>query len=246
MKNVGSRRLAAFGPRAGLALVVAIALAALLPACGRDDHQPAESLLTAPNVNPDKSLQTHLAAAWSDGEAYDYDTVSGTIAIATGGSFMGHPASYPTGFAVSVSVPAGAVPEEYAVDGEITITVKVPVNGTTFASADDPCPVVLEPDGVQFRDAIDIWVVLPDDLAERCDEGYLFYNLEQTFVNGNEIYDYKDTSHVYSLASDHESVAPPGFQGPSVPGGCRNLIRCQVLHFSRWEIEKGNCPDPGC
>jgi hypothetical protein len=138
------------------------------------------------------------------------------------------------------------VPEEYAEDGAITITVKVPQYGTTFVSPDDACPVILEPDGVQFREPIDIWVVLPKGLTERRDEGYLFYNVERFVEDDIEVFDYRDTSVVHSVASPQETKAPPNFVGPRVEGGCRNLIRCDVLHFSRWYLDDGGCSTPEC
>jgi hypothetical protein len=228
-------------------LVLSITVLALVFAgCEREGDGSLQVSPTAPDGFADKSGGDYLATLWEAGDLYAYDSVSGTIDIDVGGSFTDHPASYPDGFVVSVAVPPGAVPAEYADNGRITITVKVPQYGTAFVSPDDACPVIFEPHGVQFRRPINIWLVLPQGLAERCDEGYLFYNLEKKTLGGVDTFTYRDTSHVHSVAGSHESVAPPGYPGPNVVGGCRNLIRCEVLHFSRWEVEGGGCDEPGC
>lgn len=217
---------------------VLLGMVILFSACEREQGVEGDFALTAPASDPDKTAaQTYLETAWEDGETYEYDTVSGTFNIFTGGTFTAHPESYPQGFAVSVAVPAGAVPTEWASGSDFTITVKVPRWGTEFDSEDSPCPFILEPHGVQFNEPITIWLVLPDELATHCDSGYLFYNLVRTVETGVESFDYQDLSKVYSFASENESVAPPGWQGSTVAGGCANMIRCEVLHFSRWEVE---------
>jgi hypothetical protein len=228
--------------------LVTMGMLAFVSACERADDGSQDLTLTAPGEGYDKlaSLQLHLEETWYAGESYAYDTVAGTIDIVTGGSFAARPASYPEGFTVAVSVPPGAVPAEYATDGEITISVQVPRFGTSFDSADAPCPIILEPHGVQFKEPITIWLVLPDALAERCDEGYLFYYLERKTIGNSETFDYRDVTRVYSLGGEKDSVAPPGFKESDAAGDCGNMIRCQVMHFSRWELEDGDCDNPGC
>jgi hypothetical protein len=224
-----------------------LGLMAILTACEQQDRPAGERSVTAPGTESDKALrQDYLAKTWYDGDAYEYDTVSGSVDVLTGGGFTAHPASYPRGFVVSVAVPPGAVPTEYAAGRSFTITIKVPRWGTKFDSPDAACPVLLEPDGAKFLRPITIWLVLPDGIEPDCEAGYLFYNLERVVEDGVERFVYRDASKVQSVAGAGAKALPAGLPEEAVVGDCSNLIRCQVLHFSRWEVDDGSCNDPGC
>lgn len=194
----------------------------LLSACSRDDGPvaPEQTVSAAVPVNMD-----YLALQKSaTGFVYEV-AVEGEVDLATGGTVVGMPASWPEQsghFAYSIlpdAIDPSSLPDPEA--ATVNIRVLVPVYDSEFPTPDMAMPMVLEPHGLTYRGGREATISLSYHPALRpscSDNGYLVFCIDGTLPG--------DVTVGTSVADADE------------PYECSTRILAAIPHHSRWAASK--------
>jgi hypothetical protein len=155
--------------------------------------------------------QDSLAADWTASDHSDWDEITGEIDPAVGGTISGTPATWPSGYSFTISVPANALPQDVT-----ELSIYIPKNLDPLSNTMPPAVYKLEPDIECLNDqVISVTICYPPWLDSA--NGYEVYCIYQT--GGTPAYG----------SSDLQDVVPVG---PDK----RKAITFTTSHFSRWKV----------
>ncbi|RKZ15510.1 hypothetical protein DRQ50_07385 [bacterium] len=205
-----------------LTLVSMLPLLLLVSACshGSDPVAPQGS---EARVVPD---HVDYLALQKSAPGFTYEVaVEGDISLAFGGTVTGMPASWPeqSGFFAYSILPDSIEPASLSDSNasSVHIRVLVPVYDSDFPNPDVAMPMILEPDGLTYRNGQDATVSLSYHPALRpssADSGYLVFCIDGT-TPGNV------TTGTNSMDGDR-------------PYECSTRILAAIPHHSRWATSK--------
>jgi|GEM_PF-2423077 len=213
-------------------ILLSLALLALLAAgCQNDPVGMTPDQTLTPTV-PDKgTAELSPRDLWTDYNASleaEYEVFEGLYTPGTDAILGGILQSWPGTYAAGITIPAGALPDDY---GPVTISISVPKFKKHVPYEDQPpMVIILEPDGIQFIEPVEVMVYYPPWLDDP-DGSPLFkvFCMQPVYVNGQlERVGYSD----FQWLDRGTVTATPG---PLV---------FQVPHFSRWETGQDE-PDDG-
>ena len=199
----------------------------LASACSRDDGPVAPQQTTSVPV-PD---QLDYLALQKSAPGFTYEVaVEGEIDLMRGGTVEGSPASWPEEsgyFAYSIladSIEPASLSDPYA--SSVHIRVLVPVYDSDFPNPDVAMPMILEPDGLTYRDGREATVSLSYHPALRpscADAGYLVFCIDGAIPG--------DVTVGTKIPDDDR------------PYECSTRILAAIPHHSRWAADKDEDDD---
>jgi hypothetical protein len=194
----------------------------LLAACSGDDDPVAPEAASTTAVPVDLDYLALQKSA--PGFVYEV-AVEGELNLAAGGTVEGMPASWPEQsghFAYSIlpdAVDPASLPDPDA--SSVHIRVLVPVYDSQFPTPDMAMPMVLEPDGLAYRDGREATISLSYHPALRpscADNGYLVFCIDDPLPG--------DVTVGTTLGDTGE------------PYECSTRILAAIPHHSRWAASK--------
>ena len=194
------------------------------------------------------------------GPVYEYEVaMTGTISVANGGIVGGHPATWPSLYVFQYMVAPGSIdPASVTPDanGNIQITVRVPVLDSDFPCENAAMPVILEPDDLHNLPLLDEDGVVVHDadnnIVYQKSQLIVSYHPNLTpidclgfiFGSSDEYDDPEDdfySEETYSIATSestamNKSIKPGG--GIEIPlENCNQNIEVSIWHHSKWALE---------
>ncbi|MCB1183475.1 hypothetical protein KDM41_08570 [bacterium] len=215
-------------------LHIAFALLLLLAVAGGcgQDHSGSFALDPAPAIGrnadvtgtDDPVLHEALDAMWHNDDGVLMQVFRQTIDCETGGVFSVHPAGWPAGYDVSLTVDPGTLPLNRP--NPVEFVMEIPVTGPVTATS---VPFEFHPDGIRFSQPVHIEIVWPEWAGTAPASGMSLWYLEQEEHDGS--YHYRVVEKKDNQIAMAKSDVPRG--------------RYSIDHFSRWTAGDGSTSDDG-